>query len=86
MALSCCKESVSIIRRITSHHNGNVYCLIFFHSCSTKNKLKKHERVCNDHDCCYVEMPNADNKILKYNQTENSLKTPAIIYADFVFV
>ena len=28
-------------------------------------------------------MPNGDNKILKYNQEENSLKAPVIIYADF---
>ena len=27
-------------------------------------------------------MPNEDNKILKYNQGEKSLKLPAIIYAD----
>ena len=45
-------------------------------------KLKKHERVCNDHDYCHVEMPNEDNKILKYNYGEKSLKVPAIIYAD----
>ena len=45
-------------------------------------KLKKHERVCNDHDYCYVEIPNEDNKILRYNYREKSLKAPAIIYAD----
>ena len=27
-------------------------------------------------------MPNEDNKILKYNYGEKSLKVPAIIYAD----
>ena len=27
-------------------------------------------------------MPNEDNKILKYNNGEKSLKVPAIIYAD----
>ena len=27
-------------------------------------------------------MPNDDNKILKYNYEEKSLKVPAIIYAD----
>ena len=27
-------------------------------------------------------MPNDDNKILKYNYAENSLKVPAIIYSD----
>ena len=28
-------------------------------------------------------MPEEDNKILKYNQGEKSLKVPFIIYADF---
>ena len=64
------------------NHNGDFYCLNCFHSYTTKNKLKKHERVCNDHDYCYVEMSDEDNKILKYNQGEKSLKVPAIIYTD----
>ena len=49
---------------------------------STKKKLEKHEKVCNDHDYCYVEMPNEDNKILKYNHGEKSMKVPFIIYAE----
>ena len=31
---------------------------------------------------CYVEMPKKDNKILKYNHGEKSMKVPFIIYAD----
>ena len=50
-----------------------------------RKELKKHERVCNGHDYCFVEMPNEDNKILKYNYGEKSLKCPAFIYADLVF-
>ena len=45
-------------------------------------KLKKHERVFNDHHYCYVEMPNEGNKILKYDYGEKSLKVLAITYAD----
>ena len=48
----------------------------------TKNKLKKHERVCNDQDYCHVEMPKEDNKILKCNRGEKSLKAQFMIYAD----
>ena len=76
-------KSVSALARgITSNHNGYFYCLSYFHSYSTKNKLKKHEGVCNDHDYYHVKMPNEDNKVLKYNQEEKSLKAPAIINAD----
>ena len=73
----------ALIRGITSNNNGDFYCLSCFHSCRTENKLEKHEKVCNDHDYCYVEKPNEDNKISKYNFGEKSLKVPFIIYADF---
>ena len=52
------------------------------HSYRTENKLKKHEKVCSNHDYCYVEMPNEDNKTLKYNHGEKSMRVPFIIYAD----
>ena len=35
-----------------------------------------------NHDYCYVKMPNEDEKILKYNQGEKPLKVPFMIYAD----
>ena len=72
----------ALFRGITSNHNGDFYCLNCFRSYSTKNKLTKHEKVCNDHDYCYVEMVIEHNKILKYNHGENSMKAPFIIYAD----
>ena len=75
------KSLSALIKRITSNHNGDFYCLNCFHPYRTK-KLKKHERVCSDHNYCYVKMPNEDNEILKYNYGEKSIKAPAIIYAD----
>ena len=66
----------------SSNHVGNFYCLNCFHSCRTKNRLKKLERVCNDHDYCYVEMSDEDNKILKYNHGKKSIRVPLIIYAN----
>ena len=55
------KSLSASLRGITSNHFGDFYCLNCFHSYITKEKLKKHEKVCNDHDYCYVEMPNEDN-------------------------
>ena len=72
----------ALLRGITSNHNVDFYSLNCFHSYSTENRLKRHERVCNDHDYCHVEMPNEDNKILKYNHGEKSLKVSAIINVD----
>ena len=76
------KKLCSLLRGITSNHNGDFYCLNCFHSYRTENKLKKHEKVCNNHDYCYVEMSNEDNKILKYNHGEKSMTHPFINYAD----
>ena len=76
-------KSISrLFRGITSNHSGDFYCLNYFHSYRTKNKLKKHEKLCKDHDFCHVKMPEEGNKILKYNSGEKSLKFPYIIYAD----
>ena len=47
-----------------------------------ENKLKKHKKVCENHDYCYVEMPAEYNKILKYKEGEKSMKSPFIVYAD----
>ena len=72
----------ALIRGITSNHKEDFYCLNCFHSYSTKEKLKRHEKECNDHDYCYIEMPDEDNKILRYNHGERSMRVPFIIYAD----
>ena len=71
----------ALLRGITSNHNGDYHCLNCFHLYSTKEKLEKHENVCDDHDYCYLEMSN-DNKILKYNHGEKSMRAPFVIYAD----
>ena len=59
------KDLSALFREITSKHEGDFYCLNCFCSCRTKNRLKKHKKVCENHDYCYVEMPEEDNKILK---------------------
>ena len=59
------KNLSALLREITSKHRGDFYCLNCFHSCSRKEKLKKHKNVCKNHDYCYVEMPEKDNEISK---------------------
>ena len=66
------KKLSTLLRRITSKHDGDPYCLNCFHSYSRK---------CEDHDY-YVEMSKKDNKTLKYNHGEKSMKVQFIIYAD----
>ena len=57
------KSLSRLLRGIKSNHGGDSYCLNCFHSYRTENKLKKHEKVCNYHDYCYVEMSDEFNKI-----------------------
>ena len=57
-------------------------CLNCLHLYRAKDKLKEHENVCKDHDYCYVEIRNENNKILKDNPGEKSMKVPFIIYSD----
>ena len=78
------KSISGLLRGITSNHNGDFYCLNCFHSYTTEKKLRKHERICNDHEFCHVKMPDEDNKILKYIPGEKSFRFPFIIYADFI--
>ena len=76
------KSLSRLLKGITSNHKGDFYCLNCFHSYTTDKNLKKHEKICKYHDFCNVKMPEEDNKILKYNPGEKSLKVTFIIYAD----
>ena len=38
--------------------------------------------MCENHDYCYVEMPNDENKVIEYKQSKKSKKAPFIIYSD----
>ena len=64
----------ALLRGISSSNNADFYCLNCFHSYPTRNKLKKHERVCNNHDYCHVDMPKEHerNKILTWRKVIES--------------
>ena len=54
------KKLFKLLKRTTSKHVGDFYCLNCFHSYTTEIKLKQHENVCKNYDYCYVEMPKKD--------------------------
>ena len=39
----------ALLRRKSSNHHGDFYCLNCFNSYTTKNRLKKHKEICNKH-------------------------------------
>ena len=53
------------------------------HSFRTDNTLKKHERLCGNHEYCRVDIPEEYKNILKYYPREKLLKAPFALYADF---
>ena len=76
------KSLHALLKGITSKHKGDFYCLNCFYAYTTINKLEGHKKVCENHDYYCIEMPNKDNKILKYNFGEKPMKAPFIICAD----
>ena len=76
-------ESLSrLLRRVTSNHDGDFYCMSCFHSICSDNSLRKHKRLCGNHNYCNVDMPEKNKNKLKYRYGEKLLKAPFIIYAD----
>ena len=71
-----------LLKGITSSHKEDFYCLNCFCAYSTKDKLDEHKKICENNKYCHVEMPNENNKIIKYNQGEKSIKSPFIFYTD----
>ena len=62
------KELSALLREITSSNHEDFYFLNSLHSYRTKEKLEKHEKLCDNHDYCYVKMPDRFEKISKYNR------------------
>ena len=73
------KSLSRLFNGITSNHNEDFYCLNCLHSFRTYNILKKHERLCENSDYCYVEMPSEKNKILKYTHDVKSMRIPFVM-------
>ena len=82
MALSCRKKLCSLVRGITSKHDGDFYCLDCLYLFRTKNRLESHKKVFENEDFCNNVMPSEDTKILDFIQYQISDRAPFIIYAD----
>ena len=76
------KNMKRLIRGVTSNHHGDFFCRNCMHSYRTENALKKHERLCTNHDYFEIVMPKPSKNILKFNSNDKSLHMPHVIYAD----
>ena len=87
MSLICCNKFIRITSKNIIKSQRRFLFSNCFNSYTTKNKLKEHEEICNNHDSCRVEMPNWVNKMLEHNPGEKSLKAPYAfyIYLEYIF-
>ena len=56
-----------LLPKKSPNHDGDFYCLNCLKSYTTKNKLKEHKEICNEHESCRIQMPKWFGKILKRN-------------------
>ena len=75
------KALSGLLRGITGNNHGHFYCLNCLDSYTTKNRLKKHQEVCENHEYLKLEMPKKGS-VLKYTTGEKSVMTPFVIYAN----
>ena len=71
-----------MFQRNLSSHKEDFYCLNCINLYTSKNKLKDHEEIRNNHDSYRIEMSMQVEKILKYNRGEKSLKATFRVYLD----
>ena len=75
------KTLSGLLRGITGNNHGDFYCLNCLHSYTTKNRLKKHQKICENYEYCKLEMPKKVS-VLKYISGGKFIMTPFVIYAD----
>ena len=74
MILSCSKKKLyTLLKRTTSKHLYDFYCLNCLNSFRAGNKLKSHEKVSKNDVSCGIVMPQKDN-ILEFKQNTKSGK------------
>ena len=47
----------ALLQGKSSNHHEDFYCLSCFNSYTSKNKLKEHEEICNNHNSSRTQMP-----------------------------
>ena len=76
------KSFSRLMHGICSKHNGDFYCYHCQNSYRTDNALKKHEKLCLDHDYCEIILPDEEDKFIKYETGSKTLKCPYSLYLD----
>ena len=60
------KKQVILLMITNANHDGDFYCLNCFSLYTTRNKLKEHEEICNNHDSYRIGISSLAAKTLEY--------------------
>ena len=67
----------------TNHNGAAFYCHYCFHGFVRQDLLDDHLPYCKKHGAQKIELPDEDNKWLRFENFRRQLRTPFVIYADF---
>ena len=76
------KQLFSLLRGITSKHQGDFYCLNYLHCFATENKHESQKTLCENKNFRNIVMPSKGTKTLEFNQYQKSNKATFIIDPD----
>ena len=74
------KTLSALLHKKSSKHGGDFYCMNYLTSFRTVNKLKSHEKLCQNKGFCGIVMPTEKNEILKFHEYMKSYIIYAIHY------
>ena len=80
------KSLSGLLQGITSNLDGDHYCMNCLYLHATKNKLKSHESVCENHVYCHMLVTKEGKNIFRCNQVRKPLKILFILYAEKKFL
>ena len=80
----CLVRNMSRLLADRTNHNGAAfYCNFCFHGFVRQDLLDEHLPYCKQHGAQKIELPDEENKWLRFENFRRQLKTPFVIYADF---
>ena len=65
----------ALLKRFSSNHKEDFYCLNYFKSYTSKNKLQEHEQICNTQNSYRIEMPKHVEKNIKLQSRRKIIKS-----------
>ena len=71
-----------LMRNKSSKSHENYYCYGCFHSLRCQSTLEKHTKLCKDHDCCKIKLPEKGKNIKKHKYGTKALRLNDMIYLD----